>query len=1134
MMQQGAQRAVMIQQPSLPHTPSMQHPGMPSQSHEAAAHHQMAMMNGRMVSFDPSNITEETRLFIQHQQQQQLQQQQLQPHDAQAQFQRQQQMQLQQQQQQQNKAAGQRALGVNAGQQQMHMGQQGVRPMMTQQGPVYVDAQGRPVQLNAAQMNAQRAMQNGQFTQAQYAQFAQQQHHLLQQQQQQQYQQHLAQQQLGQRASQPPVARPPLQTQVTGQSPAMLQVPPPMKRNNSAVASRSASPIPPHLRPPHPSTAQPMQASTSAMPSTGNSTAILPARASTLPSLLPIDNTANPPQPAAGLKSKFTKAHPTPAKREVKLSAVAKARKRESMSTRLQRHIEQAQARLNAVKKEEEEARKVKVQSEGGEEQQRKFNELIVEYLTRAGYTSAATALHDVLLQQSTKNSPKSPVKALADQPVTEVGESSAPADGTVVSSMSGDISVDLQTPAGTSPAKISSPIKQKSPIKLDAEPAGTSPEMSSPTLGDSPVIKLGSSSSDGSIFGGSGGGENDSPTSLLKKSEVNTAMSPEKRSSPEIKPSPSPGEKIKQEAVEEKDLGYLYSWYTVFEESLRLARRGLLKAKLQKQRTPPAVNGSAPPSSAMAARIAVSSPMSAVRASSVDQNGQSGNPQAHPIATENGLPSQIDASAGPPTAVTATFQQAEEMRKHQQAQIDAQQEAARRNGVQGQNGRAPPNVSRRSRRTLIVQHYNPALQRHLIMLPNGQQVQMTHDEYVSHQQQLQAHQAMQQQTLRQQSFAGQQNGTFRSVTPNGQARQFHPVSQQMIQQNDSASPSTDSGLSSKRQADVSPVDGPSKRAKVSGKRPTPEEHQRQVMEIANRVGNRSEPMAAPGVPQPARNGSQVSNTLPDLKFYEDAYKSMLQTYQRPTTEAERLYAQTQANYARQQVANSPANMTGMSPAEMTAPSPLSFDPPGVSVNGHVSQRPTSAKGKGRGRLANTLSLDSEMTLEGGEQITPTSAPAAKRKVSHKKVGGKTPVGGKGKGGKAPKARVPSDQSDPQSPPDTSQSGFTMTATPTNAFTAPSSAPGSSQSQIFQLPPTNLELVQESEGKVPNQDIPPLDEDFFASLANFTNGVDSGPPMSATMSINYEDAGTFDFDWATANFGGGDDGWTLQDPTAES
>ena len=323
------------------------------------------------MSFDPMNMDEQTRAFVEqhsrHQQQQQSQ-----PPSR------------------NGKAEAQRALGV-AAQPTQHPPAQRVMLAQNGHGQYYVDAQGRPVQVNGWQAQ-QRMMPNGQFTPGQLQQHQQ----MLQQQFAQK--QFVQQQQLAQqRAAQQPSVRP---QQAPTQSPVMLQVPPPpLKRTVSRAQSRSASPIPPHLRPPSATVSHPMQATTSAMPTSHSNPTLLPVRASTLPASSSaqanfssstyapaVASSAHPsrfapltskPQASSESSSRYDK----PYRREAKLSAVARARRREETTSRLRRHIEQAQAQLEAAMKEEEDAKvdgEMK-KDEIVEKRQGKFNELILE-----------------------------------------------------------------------------------------------------------------------------------------------------------------------------------------------------------------------------------------------------------------------------------------------------------------------------------------------------------------------------------------------------------------------------------------------------------------------------------------------------------------------------------------------------------------------------------------------------------------------------------------------------------------------------------------------------------------------------------------------------------------------------------
>ena len=92
------------------------------------------------------------------------------------------------------------------------------------------------------------------------------------------------------------------------------------------------------------------------------------------------------------------------------------------------------------------------------------------------------------------------------------------------------------------------------------------------------------------------------------------------------------------------------------------------------------ATDSAAPPDSAMAARIAVSSPMAAVRASSADAKNTPVGSTATPQQPKTG-----QAPQSGPGPITATLQQAQSMQEAQKAQIAAQQEMVRREAAMRQ-----------------------------------------------------------------------------------------------------------------------------------------------------------------------------------------------------------------------------------------------------------------------------------------------------------------------------------------------------------------------------------------------------------------------------------------------------------------
>ena len=408
----------------------MQHPPQP---HFDSNIQHVTLPGGRVMSFDSMNMDEQTRAILEQQQRMAA----AQGHGgglaggvlANG---------------RDGKAAQQRQLGVGGAPMQhppQHVMQPAAaaRPIgVSQNGQQYfLDQQGRAVPISAWQQGPPRVAPGGQFAGMQPpVQLTQQQHHQLlqqqfaaqqayqQQQQRQQQQQHAAQQQQHQQqaqqhaqqqqmnqaqqqrmASQPPSARPPPITQTPGQSPALLQVPPPpLKRVATRTASRSASPIPPHLRPPPASVAQPMQMSTSAMATATTNPPLLPVRASTLPASIDTSAEAGPSQPAnqpteepsadpsrfASPTAKpqmvetraYARSYPMNDKRVVKMSAVAIAKKKEDVTTRLKRTIEMAQARLEQVAKDAEEVKMaagVEMSAEVEIEKRKKFDELVLE-----------------------------------------------------------------------------------------------------------------------------------------------------------------------------------------------------------------------------------------------------------------------------------------------------------------------------------------------------------------------------------------------------------------------------------------------------------------------------------------------------------------------------------------------------------------------------------------------------------------------------------------------------------------------------------------------------------------------------------------------------------------------------------
>lgn len=312
-----------------------------------------------------------------------------------------------------------------------------------------------------------------------------------------------------------------------------------------------------------------------------------------------------------------------------------------------------------------------------------------------------------------------------------------------------------------------------------------------------------------------------------------------------------------------------------------------------------------------------------------------------------------------------------------------------------------------------------------------GEYQQMIEHQFQAHQrfaaqQQLQAQQQAHEQALQQQQRTIQ-TSQLRAGTPNG-LRQYHPTAPSASQNGDGPSPSEQSS-SLKRTAIESPLDGTSKKARLAGKKPSklvrlssvlianhnsaPEEHQRQAMEIASRATRPDLPTPSglsqmPGHPQNRglNNIPQVGTpTQGQVRSAEDTYIWSQGNGMRVISDAEKQYALNQINYVKQQVANSPANLTAMSPAQIT--SPLTLHNPAQSPVVYDSletgqQNAKSGLGKGRGKNGRNLSLtlDTDLNGDGFDSAQLSGASTnQKRKMSGKKPIGRPP-GVKGKPGK--------------------------------------------------------------------------------------------------------------------------------------
>jgi len=476
--------------------------------------------------------------------------------------------------------------------------------------------------------------------------------------------------------------------------------------------------------------------------------------------------------------------------------------------------------------------------------------------LERAGHTDAVKVMKNNMETEQEEQ-----------EEVEERPEEAMTGDATLVDSTSGDLSLDLQTPADGSQPSVAgkSPVKAKldhvdststSPVKRDfallAIPMQETADVADTEEG-------GHNKEEDSIFGDVEDGKEEKD-----KSKADVEMEKEESETKVASPSTAPKDR------KNVDLGYLYTvsaqpticgimlieqWWTIFEDTQRLVKSNQLRPRsLRPTTTVPST--AMPPTSALAAKIAVSNPADAVRASSIDPLRQGAN-------------AMTDEEARPP--ITATLRQADEMRRMQQATIEAHQLDERRRSLAMQNaGTAPVQAQaqhlahaqqqmmvsgsvRRYEFGLTLQHRAP------VIMANGQPI--TAEQYQQiHQQQHQLQQqsllaqgypahmlprydpasaqaALHAQTVAQHAQAQQQvaiqqqqqqqahaqaqaqaqaqaNGSFRSETP-------RHMSLNLSGGMESGSPSTESGGSMKRGIGESPVDAPTKRARVGGKRPS-------------------------------------------------------------------------------------------------------------------------------------------------------------------------------------------------------------------------------------------------------------------------------------------------------------------------
>ncbi|KAL7420404.1 hypothetical protein Q5752_005374 [Cryptotrichosporon argae] len=362
------------------------------------------------------------------------------------------------------------------------------------------------------------------------------------------------------------------------------------------------------------------------------------------------------------------------------------------------------------------------------------------------------------------------------------------------------------------------------------------------------------------------------------------------------------------------------------------------------------------PTTSALATHLAVSSPMAAMRSQSVDamsvRNGPSG--ALDPAST----PSQ------PSAAMTSLLHSAEDIARRQKARIDAQNDArnaggqayaalqqaraatpARQMGQVGVGALGPGQIAQ------LAQLGHFAHNGQAIQLPNGQIVfpdHARHDMFASPY----AYNA-------QPGMHIQHPAAHTPVSAPiavAMSRQLHPPAAGSGKRQ-LGSPATDPGA---KRGDESPSDAPNKRAKAGKKGtagPTPEDHQRRALEVANRIG------------MPMRSGSISAPTVPPVPMRPPLPPGVPQA----PHDAQRLYAQQQfeatqrqmaARVQAQPVAAAGALFTG-SPS---TPSPMAL----------IQQLPGPRPGP---PPALQLQIQPQASSDDLVPETPTTAGSAKRKV---------------------------------------------------------------------------------------------------------------------------------------------------------
>lgn len=832
-----------------------------------------------------------------------------------------------------------------------------------------------------------------------------------------------------------------------------LQIPQ-LQRTSSLGPARSSSPLvqaPAVTEEPAqasgPATVPPMNMASGPQHTIPNRAATLPATSAphTEPGQVQVQQTDGAsPTKANGVTSnphgQYKTQSPTVEEQPLQ-SAVARAKRGPRLVARLHAHKRQLESRMKEIAMEFTKAgRPAPLEDTSSERQQSEFDQLVSEYLLKAGYHDVDKALRKALARKqgedpsSPHTSKASEKGALAKTPVGHERRASMASSVDMVAQDSGNTSVELRTPRDGSPIKSAS---QMTKAKSEAGSIGTAASGHSPSQTIGPpfagLLPERLEDDDETMKADSEEGDDDGVDAILQGVSADTvrAIDHEGTSGMGIdssKPVEKPGIEGKA-AVSTNDLGELYLWWTAHQEMRRLLDAGYTfrpdvarggnyadnktTAALQTSTVDlfpmtAITNSAAPPDSAMAARIAVSSPIAAVRASSSESKHTPVGPSATPQQPKGGQPPQ--SGPGP---ITATLQQAQSMQEAQKAQIAAQQELARREAT-------------------MRQQMHPG--GYSFVLPNGQQAFYTAEDMrqLRMQHPNQAPQAgwqgPQGQVYMQQHAPGEQqphqlhlNGP-RVGTP-GHLIHPQPHIQIPTMMERGMSPAS-SSAKSKRPAG-SPLNGPGKKSREDGKTPTPEEHQRQALEVAARAAAHS-PWTISNQ-APASAGSNLSQGA----IISNAHRQYaMELAERQRKQASSLtpqpnLASPMPHFSLDQSDPTLSHDTphpGQTPATMNMNANGSMPPPSASsaMGGQGIEEPTSAASatgagpkKTKGKKAPPLNLDhSNQAVEAPPGTATSSASSTKRKTSAKKPA-KNP-GGKagGKGSKALPKRTTSGEWD--------------------------------------------------------------------------------------------------------------------------